>query len=71
MSNNASAPTAGGVGFLGLLAVAFIVLRLCGVIDWPWIWVLLPLWGPVALVVVVGIPFCLFCLVMALLFNRD
>lgn len=27
-----------------LLAVSFIVLKLCGVIDWPWIWVLAPTW---------------------------
>lgn len=32
----------GGVGFLGLLQIAFIVLKLCGVIDWPWILVLTP-----------------------------
>lgn len=33
-----------GIGFLGLLAVAFIVLKLCGVIAWSWWWVLSPLW---------------------------
>lgn len=26
------------------LAIALIVLRLCGVIVWPWVWVLSPLW---------------------------
>lgn len=40
----------GGVGFLGLLSIAFIVLKLTGVISWSWAWVLLPLWGPLALV---------------------
>jgi hypothetical protein len=33
-----------------LLAVAFIVLKLCGVIDWAWGWVLAPLWIPTLLV---------------------
>ena len=33
-----------GIGFAGLLAVAFIVLKLVGVIDWSWWWVLSPLW---------------------------
>ena len=33
-----------GVGFCGLLTIAFIVLKLCGVINWSWIWVLAPLW---------------------------
>ena len=27
-----------------LLGVAFIVLKLCGVINWAWIWVLAPIW---------------------------
>ena len=35
--------------FIEALGLAFIVLRLCGVIDWNWIWVLAPLWGSVLL----------------------
>lgn len=45
--------TAGGVGFLGLLTIAFIVLKLTGVIGWSWWLVLLPLWGPAALVLAI------------------
>lgn len=26
------------------LTVLFIALKLCGVITWPWVWVLAPLW---------------------------
>lgn len=33
-----------GVGLGGLLQVAFIVLKLCGVIEWSWWWVLTPTW---------------------------
>ena len=33
-----------GVGFSGLLTVAFIVLKLTHVIAWSWWWVLSPLW---------------------------
>lgn len=40
----------GGVGISGLLQVAFIVLKLCGVIDWGWWWVLTPTWGTIVLV---------------------
>ena len=36
--------TATGIGFSGLLTVAFIVLKLTHVIDWSWWWVLAPLW---------------------------
>ena len=32
------------IGFCGLLTIAFIVLKLCGVISWSWVWVLSPLW---------------------------
>ena len=32
-----------------LLLVAFIVMKLTGVIDWSWWWVLAPLWIPLAL----------------------
>jgi hypothetical protein len=39
----------GGVGFTGLLLLLFIALKLCGVIDWMWLWVLAPLWIPLVL----------------------
>lgn len=32
--------TQGGIGFVGLLTIALIVLKLCGVIDWSW-WVVI------------------------------
>ena len=54
-----------GVGFLGLLTIAFIVLKLCGVIDWSWWWVLAPLWLPAAVVLGIALLFTLFCLGMA------
>ena len=36
-----------GPGVLSLLLVAFIVLKLCGVITWSWWLVLSPLWAPI------------------------
>ena len=45
----------GGVGFCGLLGVAFIVLKLVGVISWPWIWVLAPIWIPAAIATIIVI----------------
>lgn len=39
-----------GSSFLfNLLLVAFIVLKLCKVINWSWWWVLSPLWIPIAI----------------------
>jgi hypothetical protein len=43
-----SSNSSGGVGFGGLLTVAFVALKLCKVIDWSWWWVLSPLWIGVA-----------------------
>lgn len=51
MKDNKS--TAGGIGFTGLLTIAFIVLKLCKVIEWSWWWVLSPLWISVCLVVAI------------------
>lgn len=42
--------TNGGVGFTGLLTVAFIVLKLTKVITWSWWWVLSPIWIGLGLV---------------------
>jgi len=36
--------SSGGIGFVGLLTIVFIALKLTGYIDWPWIWVLSPIW---------------------------
>ena len=43
----------GGITFLQLLTLVFVVLKLTKYIDWSWWWVLAPLWIPVALVFVV------------------
>lgn len=40
-----------GIGFPGLLAIVFIVLKLCKVITWSWWWVLSPLWIGFALLI--------------------
>ena len=34
-----------GMGFIEALGILFIALKLTGVIAWPWLWVLAPLWG--------------------------
>ena len=42
----------GGIGFTGLLTLVFIVLKLCGVISWSWLWVLSPIWISLGLVLI-------------------
>lgn len=43
-----------GIGFTGALTLIFITLKLCGVINWSWLWVLSPIWigWAVALVII-------------------
>ena len=41
-SHTTTTASSGGITITGLLQVAFIVLKLCHVIDWSWFWVLFP-----------------------------
>ena len=41
------------IGFPGLLTIAFVVLKLCKVIDWSWVWVLSPIWMTAILVLLI------------------
>lgn len=47
--------TSSGIGFFGLLTIAFIVLKLTNYINWSWWWVLAPLWGPLAAVLAIAL----------------
>jgi hypothetical protein len=50
---SSSSSSSHGIGFLGLLTILFIGLKLSDHIDWSWWWVLSPLWGVFALGLVV------------------
>jgi len=45
----------GGIGFVGLLTILFIGLKLTGYITWSWIWVLAPIWISIIVVVIIFI----------------
>ena len=47
--------TSGGIGFGSALLLTFIILKLVGVIDWSWWWVLSPIWIPVVLLLAVSV----------------
>ena len=47
MANSNVSSTSGGIGFFGLLGIAFIVLKLTGYINWSWWIVLSPIWGSI------------------------
>lgn len=47
------------ITILDLLGTLFIGLKLTGNITWSWVWVLLPLWLPISVVLLVGIMYAL------------
>lgn len=52
-NDNSSGGKSGGIGFVGLLTITFIVLKLLNVIKWSWLWVLAPIWIYAAFIVVI------------------
>ena len=53
MSNNNS--NNGGIGFVGLLTIVFIVLKLLGKITWSWVWVLSPIWITCVIALIISV----------------
>lgn len=53
MTDNQKTTATRSISFTNMLGVAFIVLKLCHVIEWAWIWVLAPIWIPWALAFVI------------------
>lgn len=52
-NNNSSSSSSSGIGFVGLLTIVFITLKILGKITWSWIWVLSPLWIYIIFAIVV------------------
>lgn len=55
MSNKSS--TSGGMGFVIVLTIVFVILKLCGVIAWPWLWALSPIWIGAAVDIIICVIF--------------
>lgn len=55
----------GGIGFIGLLTILFIGLKLTGYISWSWWWVLSPLWIGFASVMAILLIFAIIAAIMA------
>ena len=58
--------TTGGVGFLGVLQIVLIVLKAFGLIDWPWLLVLFPMWIELAFVAVVFVFYLIIFIIVAI-----
>lgn len=48
-SSSSSSSSSGGIGIRTALFLIFLTLKLTGLIDWSWWWVLSPLWIPAAI----------------------
>lgn len=56
----------GGVSTLSVIQIVFVILKLLGLIDWPWVYVLLPLWIGLALSGTI-----IVCLIIAHVLHHD
>ena len=65
--------SAGGMGCCGLLSVllgvAFIILKLVGVIEWSWVWVLAPIWIYAAVILLIIIAMVILAVLVNI--NKD
>jgi len=50
-----------GIGFVGMLQIAFIVLKLTNFISWSWVMVLSPIWISIILYVVILAAVMIIC----------
>ena len=52
MTKKVNSSSLSDIGFIGMLTIAFIVLKLTNIIAWSWWWVLSPLWIPFVLLII-------------------
>lgn len=60
-----------GLGLGTVLTIIFVVLKLVGVIDWSWVWVLAPFWITVAISLVFSLIALLIVVIAAIVVGKD
>jgi hypothetical protein len=60
-----------GLGLGTVLTIIFVVLKLVGVIDWAWVWVLAPFWISVAISLVFSLIALLIVAIAAIVVGKD
>ena len=55
-----------GLGFIDALTLIFITLKLIGIIDWSWWWILSPIW----IYLLVAIIIAIILVIVSEIFNR-
>ncbi len=66
MRKRYSASSSSGIGISTVVQIVFIILKLVGVINWPWMTVLIPLWIELGLILI-----AVTLLLVADLFDKD
>lgn len=61
--SNSNSSNSGGIGFVGVLTILFIGLKLTDYIDWSWWWVLSPILFGVG-VIVAALVFLGVCMIL-------
>lgn len=59
--------TTSGIGLLGVLQIVLITLKVFGLIDWPWLLVLFPLWIEFAFVALFLVFYLVICIIVAVI----
>lgn len=42
------------IGYCGGLTTQFVIFKLCGKIDWSWLWIFSPVWIPIVLLLAIA-----------------
>lgn len=58
------------LGFFSLLGLAFIIMKITGVISWAWWLVLLPIYGGVCLVIALSLLFVLIAAIGSVISDK-
>ena len=52
-----------GVSFFGFLTILFVAFKLANIIEWSWLWVLGPVWIPLASILTIGLAWIVLALI--------
>ena len=70
MKQNESTNNKSGIGFSSLLLLLFIGLKLGGVINWSWWWVLSPIWIPLLITLFIVLAYLIF-IILGKFFDKN
>lgn len=60
-----------GLGIGSILTIIFVVLKVIGVIEWSWVWVLAPLWISVIISLVFSLIALLIVVIAAIIVDKN